>query len=196
MVTMLVGLLGFVLCQDALAFYNSTTGRWLTRDPITEVGFNLTREPQSTDPEMEHLLQVGLRSLRNRDRAAFSTWLEELSTRQETHQRPYHSADFVGGGRESVNPYVFNLNDGIDQIDCFGLISFTVTHPCVNPCCKYWLFCQIKVDRQDRFPRHPFLLAGCLHAAINVMNGACALCNYAGYEAGCANATACFDIFW
>ena len=34
--------LGLALCQDALAFYNSTTGRWLSRDPIEEKGFKKT----------------------------------------------------------------------------------------------------------------------------------------------------------
>lgn len=35
---MLVVLLGLMASQDALAFYNSSTGRWLSRDPIEEKG--------------------------------------------------------------------------------------------------------------------------------------------------------------
>ena len=34
----LVVLLGLLLAQDALAFYNPQTGRWLSRDPIEEEG--------------------------------------------------------------------------------------------------------------------------------------------------------------
>lgn len=41
--TMLVVVLGLVLCQDARAFYNPSTGRWLSRDPIGETGFELIR---------------------------------------------------------------------------------------------------------------------------------------------------------
>ena len=35
---MMTVLLGVMLNQDALAFYNSSTGRWLSRDPIEEKG--------------------------------------------------------------------------------------------------------------------------------------------------------------
>lgn len=38
---MLVVVLGLVLCQDARAFYNPSTGRWLSRDPVGELGFSL-----------------------------------------------------------------------------------------------------------------------------------------------------------
>jgi hypothetical protein len=37
MMLMLAVLLGVMLSQDGLAFYNSSTGRWLTRDPIAEL---------------------------------------------------------------------------------------------------------------------------------------------------------------
>ncbi len=36
----LVVLLGLLVGRDALAFYNPQTGRWLSRDPINEAGFN------------------------------------------------------------------------------------------------------------------------------------------------------------
>lgn len=36
-VAILVVLMGVILCQDAVAFYNSSTGRWLNRDPIAEL---------------------------------------------------------------------------------------------------------------------------------------------------------------
>jgi len=43
-------LLGLLLGQDALAFYNSSTGRWLSRDPIGENGFKaLTAAHRRTD---------------------------------------------------------------------------------------------------------------------------------------------------
>jgi hypothetical protein len=38
---MLAMLLGLLLSQDAVAFYNPSTGRWLNRDPINETGFKL-----------------------------------------------------------------------------------------------------------------------------------------------------------
>jgi len=37
--------------RDGMAFYNPSSGRWLSRDSITEAGFNLTREAKSVDPE-------------------------------------------------------------------------------------------------------------------------------------------------
>ena len=38
MLAVIVMLLGMLCGQDAFAFYNSSTGRWLSRDPIEERG--------------------------------------------------------------------------------------------------------------------------------------------------------------
>lgn len=181
---------------QAMRWYSPSTGNWFSRDPFGEPGFNLLRGSKSVDHEMDHLLQVGLESLRKRDRVAFSMWLKELSIRQEIQQKPYHNADFVRSGGDSANPYAFNQNDGINQIDSLGLISFTVTYPCVNPCCKYWLFCSITVDKPNRFPRKPILLAVCLQTALNDLNLSCGLCRYSAFEAACARATRCFQFNW
>ena len=50
MMVMLVALLGVTLSQDALAFYNSSTGRWLSRDPSGEAGGINVYEYVGNDP--------------------------------------------------------------------------------------------------------------------------------------------------
>lgn len=54
--TFLVLLLGMMLSQDAQAFYNSSTGRWLSRDPITESGHQLLQDSSNKKP---HLFRAG-----------------------------------------------------------------------------------------------------------------------------------------
>jgi hypothetical protein len=50
---MLVFLLGLLLGQDALAFYNAQAGRWLNRDPINESGFKLFTRADTPFRRME-----------------------------------------------------------------------------------------------------------------------------------------------
>ena len=49
--TLCMSLLGVLLGQQAQAFYNPSTGRWLSRDPIDEAGFELAFTKQSALPD-------------------------------------------------------------------------------------------------------------------------------------------------
>ncbi|MEI7693856.1 MAG: RHS repeat-associated core domain-containing protein, partial [Verrucomicrobiota bacterium] len=49
-VLLVLALLGVTLVQNAQAFYNPSTGRWLSRDPIEEVGGNNLYNFVGNDP--------------------------------------------------------------------------------------------------------------------------------------------------
>jgi hypothetical protein len=189
----------YLLCHaSAFAFYNPNTGKWLSRDPIGDQGFNviLTKGPDTNDLEMKHMLETGLESFRRRDLLTFSTWLKMLHDRQQISQKPYATVDHEERSNEYALLYVFNQNRTVDQIDNLGLFSMKFWYPCFNPCCKLWPVCEIYHDSPRRFPRQPFALAVCLSEAMDILKINCIKCHYGYFDFGCEFAKGCFDSYW
>ena len=102
-------LLGLVLCQDARAFYNPSTGRWLSRDPHIEFGFNaICTTPQTKFPC--------------------------YSPQQCGHSCSESKADKdrLQVGSDELNPYAFVKNTPIHAMDYLGLVG----RVCVEKCCS------------------------------------------------------------
>ena len=106
--------LGLALCQDALAFYNSTTGRWLSRDPIEEKGFKKT-----------HVVGSSF------DKASRSGFWSGIANVPAHDNRRTASV---------ANSLVFCDNDGIHRSDSLGLEAKSpaeLAGYCENPCKEY-----------------------------------------------------------
>ena len=183
------------------AFYNPQTGCWPNRDPIDEPGFNLiqTTAKAARNPQMDQLLQIGLQSIRNKDRAVFLNWLEELAARQNAKQEPYNEPTIEDRLEASANTYAFNQNDGVDRVDDLGLHDYKFYYPCPNPVCQLCngpQLCTIWLTTESRFPRHPFYLAACVQDGVKVMNAGCAVCSSTVFRVGCGIAAECFREYW
>lgn len=96
--------------QTVLAYYNPSTGRFLSRDPIGEPGFQLLQRPQG--PSQIGPVPVAQLSSRwiNRDPGGEDTESEESA------------GALLRPGQQS--PYLFLSNDPNNGIDALGLIKF------------------------------------------------------------------------
>lgn len=102
-----------LMAQTALAFYNPSTGTWLSRDPIGEPGFQALQMASAKS-------QAGSRVL------------------ESTH---WISRDPIGE-KEGINLYVFVMNNGINKSDFLGLRQwpYGAGRLCVHADCKTrWL---------------------------------------------------------
>lgn len=99
---LLVLLLGVFLGQKAQAFYNPSTGRWLSRDPITELGFLLQ--------------QTGRQLFQGSKSDSPPVGVED--------DDPDINQLLVGPG--GLNAYGFNGNNAIIFVDYLGLAPFCV----------------------------------------------------------------------
>jgi RHS repeat-associated protein len=178
--------------------YNPGTGRWLNRDPLGDLGFKLLTKDSArlVNPEMDQLLQTGLNSLRIKDWPAFRRWLYELKTRQELGIEPYTKSDPESEMSDLNNLYRFCKNDAVGGYDKDGLWTYRILFPCINPCCEYWMVCDISFPTPSRFPRQPLALYACLFTANWQLTTACASCNYAGFTRGCEAAAWCLNHHW
>ena len=99
-----VVLLGLLLSQAALAFYNPQTGRWLSRDPLGEMGFETLR---SSDRDLKVL--------------------DGRSNPEKKHppggMTLTHRSRKTGSALDSRPADVFGLNNPISRIDVNGLDS-------------------------------------------------------------------------
>jgi RHS repeat-associated protein len=187
------------ICSYIHRPYKPSTGTWLCKDPLGEPGFNLIQSggKAASDPQMDQLLEVGLQSLRNKDRAAFLKWLSDLAIRQDAKQPPYEKSDDEEKANQfgSFNLYDFNNNDAVDKVDKLGLYTYTFYYPCLNPCCSFSA-CVIVLTTDSRWPRHPFLLWRCLRPNTLAMDLSCAVCSRSGFNYGCDGAHLCLWAYW
>jgi RHS repeat-associated protein len=187
-------------------YYSASTGRWLSKDPISDPGFVgiIPGTAIPLDPEEELLLQRGLQSLNLKDKVSLNIWLLELAARKAAGLKPYNRSIF--DNPPDSNPYIFVSNDPNGHFDYEGLFKIptpTIPYsgpPCVKICgCPFpimvaWCIGAKKVHTW--FPRHPVLLYQCLYDDEIAMAAACATCNPLLYRAACKHMPNCFDWFW
>jgi RHS repeat-associated protein len=185
-------------------YYNPSTGRWLSRDPLGELGFKqLGMNAKSLrDVEDERLLQEGLGYLRNKSRASFLDWLHDLAMRQDTDLEAYAKQTSAWPGDksnildETCNLYEYNHNDPIDRIDNYGLFSLWVPYYFACPSTTCHLFQCHGWFQPSSLPKNPVKLWACLNIADDNMLMGCAFGNYSTFSLGCDRAQACFWAFW
>lgn len=107
--------LALLATQTAFAYYNPSTGRFLSRDPIGEPGFQLVQGVQRAP-------QVGPVSVAQQS----TRWINRDSVRQsaskvkrETTAPPQRNTI-----QNEINSYCFVINDPQNQIDPLGLLTF------------------------------------------------------------------------
>lgn len=79
---MFMVLLGVMLSQDAQAFYNPSTGRWLSRDPVAEVGFKMIsyrRTPNLHGDGLNDYAFVGNNNVNRIDVLGLMKWSEVVA---------------------------------------------------------------------------------------------------------------------
>jgi RHS repeat-associated protein len=98
-------------------YYNPSTGRWLSRDPITELGF----DPSAANRKRHRALvkEDFLQATRGK---AVRFKNEDLAKLMDSFYEP----DNVDGGNtgQGANALVFAGNDPLDRIDALGLIEY------------------------------------------------------------------------
>jgi RHS repeat-associated protein len=98
-------------------YYNPSTGRWLSRDPITELGF----DPSAANRKRHRALvkEDFLQATRGK---AVRFKNEDLAKLMDSFYEP----DNVDGGNtgQGANALVFAGNEPLDRIDALGLIEY------------------------------------------------------------------------
>jgi len=192
-------------------YLNTSTGRWMSRDPIEEQGF-VGSGVKSLDPEEELLLQRGLQSLNQKDKPSLKNWLYELAARKAAGLKPYNrsildnASSSRGVNSPESNAYIFVSNDPNDYFDAEGLLKIptpTIPYagpPCFRICgCPFpimvaWCVGAYKVPTW--FPRNPIGLSLCIYDDEVAMDGACIACYPPLYRAACKHIRACFFLYW
>jgi len=186
----------------AMRWYSPNTGRWFSRDPINENGFNLINNFETAhDFDLQLLAQQGAQATMNNDTQKLKSWLLELETRHKAKLTPYSNMESLRADLENASfdeLYVFNQNDPIDKVDKLGLISWPpipVFHTCVS--CKLGLYICVGVFHPpSRFPKQPFALWACLDTAKTRMNIACLVADHKKFDANCKYMLSCFQQYW
>src|SRR6516162_8671510 len=111
----------------AHAYYNPQTGRWLSRDPAGEPGFELLRSvgavPRAASTDVAALPQG---RWFNRDPLGETQRISATSALQPTLQADAEDEPAVrpGDARGSESSYGFIDNDPVNTVDCLGLLKF------------------------------------------------------------------------
>jgi hypothetical protein len=104
-----------LLPQTVHSFYNPSTGRWLSRDPIAEPGFELmaNRSQNRTKPQEQVHFQKGL--------AELLTARPALALRIQDRIRKLDASSNTEPFSIAGNLYIVVQNDPVSQIDVLGL---------------------------------------------------------------------------
>ena len=123
--SIIVVLFVLLTAQIASAYYCPSTGRWLSRDPIGEPGF-------------QALLVAGQTSIRSTPRPSTDRWIIRDSTSAPAFLRGsilgLSSKQMKQLKAESLMPaYEFVRNDPVNGLDLLGLVNGVITVPEPNP---------------------------------------------------------------
>jgi RHS repeat-associated protein len=191
-------------------YYNASTGRWITRDPLTEAGFDLCAvgagiaSTNGAAAEEAQLLQDGLRYIAQKRMMELAKWLKDLAMRQKEGRAPYgrpaalQPADYPLGIQDALLPYVLNHNDPVDRVDSLGLISWPpipLYFACVSVKCGFYQ-CIGLFHPPSRFPEHPFLLDACSNQMTFGMFSSCITANRDGFQTNCNAWLRCWQLYW
>jgi RHS repeat-associated protein len=191
-------------------YYNPSTGRWPSRDPMTESGFQVLRSNgEITETEKLLYMESGMMSLQRGDSKSFRTWLSDLAARESLGQWPYSIStgdqpdDAFQDSNGGTRLYEFCNNDANDNIDPLGL-RIHWPHPppipyglsCANIICGHIYLCGYVFQPTRWIPRHPILLEGCLAEQTLEALAGCAIANYPMFVAGCRGLGVCYSLYW
>jgi hypothetical protein len=116
--SMIIVLFVLLTAQIASAYYCPSTGRWLSRDPIGEPGFQALQ-----------MASVG-RSVAGSPKLASSRWINrDLMGEFEAEALPSTDAN---SDEEGLIPYNFVENNPVNSIDKYGLICVKTTTDLVD----------------------------------------------------------------
>lgn len=179
------------------AFYNPSTGRWLSRDPIAEPGFR----PRETNEE-------------NARNAEYAALYSLLAQQQSAHYRDsdlalwgvgVNAASRPASGKQAeFNGYDFVGNAPISMTDSLGLALWPPTGPpnipgiwtfffsCPNPICDKWMICgHVHAPCLRSWPAHPVEHLKCKVIAWRKLTEGCVTGNSAKFKEGCEQMLAC-----
>ena len=180
-------------------YYNPSTGRWLSRDPIGEVGFSLSERlnKESLDSGNEALIQQGRDYIRRKDKAAFYRWLEDLELRKAAGISPYDKKE-SSTSETDFFIYVFNRNEAVNRIDYLGLrdFHFPFLYGCISPLSCSAYVCSGTILTHRIFPRHPLDFKGCVDVMERMMLLGCVTGNFPAFQTGCKAIQTCADDYW
>jgi len=110
--------------NNASAYYNPQTGRWLSRDPLGEPGFELIRTANTVPRVGQVVSAASLPPGRwiNRDPFHEAGFDSEAGIKSSASDEKNDSLD-------GPNLYSFVQNDSIRNIDSFGLLKFSGCSP-------------------------------------------------------------------
>jgi RHS repeat-associated protein len=194
-------------------YYNPSTGRWLSRDPLNEAGFGLISQTpvRCVDAEVSRLSQSLFLDVQTKNRKALMNDLKELAMREALGIAPYDKTDSALPNDElpqlnsDENSYAFNCNDGVSHIDHLGLIIFRpgppkmpFSFPVVFNCtyCGGVHGCSFTVTPQHPLPLHPATLRFCIQDAEAAMIAACLADNATEWNIGCKSLGTCFVLYY
>ena len=186
---------GTSTCQ---AFYNPETGRWLSRDPIGEIG----SDPVAANRRNHHELEVT--QIRNElaalpPTAQFDDLIDLLllATRVNTSDGLVdHWLD------EEFNLYALVLNDPIGNVDVLGQLQFY--YKCWYPayrrllglsCLEFrcYVFANLNPTEMFWLAVNAKRFASCAIRSAGVMNFGCFIGNMPVFDKGCASLAGCIN---
>lgn len=181
----------FISAQQALAFYNPQTGRWLNRDPIAEKGFNPVaanhnnlREDSISQARLQLLL-----SMQNKTIPSLMSWL--FASESESSLSNGRREDWL---REECNLNIFVQNEPVVHVDPFGL---TIMYGCPS-----YRWCARCVITWQPSPTQLYYLAvnaqrliSCLTRSAGIMNLGCALASRPIFNGGCDAMADCLTLY-
>lgn len=175
-ILLLLALLSVTLVQKVQAFYNPSTGRWLSRDPIGDEAF--------------FAAYAAGKSPRER------IWIRERSLDQSylfSHNSPIGTHD-VDGALIPLPPF-----PGLPPWPPFLpkpiVVSLWLPGPySKNQCALYGCFFTYWSSR--RAPENPFLFASCLETGVADFVSTALAGNGTGNKAACKFVQSCYNLYW
>ena len=193
--------LALLLCllfpHSGHCFYNSSTGRWLSRDPLGEAGFELAGQRPKNDAELNRE-----RRRAALDRLAASNQNLAAFLKNPVFQAALHkelNKALNSEKREDSSLYAFVANNPQSGADPLGLWNLPYYFACPasirGQTCQLFV-CKGTVPVSGVFPRDPDGLAICIGWENLSMTMGCLMNSYSGFSQACNQVAGCFAIFW
>ena len=174
-------------------YYNPSTGRWISRDPIKDPAFALF--------ETEH---KGYAKVDFERKRRFVELLANVNPELRTSYKSDALRTAVGfesiplNGRD-ISVYAFVDNNPQGSIDRLGLWKMPYYFECPTElrsvaCIKYK--CRASADVENLFPKNPILLGVCLGESNLMMTAACLRKDYDNFRHWCHWAATCISLYW
>ena len=135
--------------QAAFAWYDPSTQRWLTRDPIGEPGFEAFRTATAT-PQLE-----------SKAGASSGRWIKRDPALQKLNLKQIRAFRGFGEIKAGSDLYEFVKNNPINSLDSLGLFCLG------GPWCNWCIICIVASGPED-----PVCIYPCAQCAAQTAGGA------------------------